>query len=251
MRLTLKQTLIGVLIVLAVTGVQAFDHWAALYQFGVAVVLTLLLDLAARYALTRKLTVSESALITGMIIGLVIAPGTPMQAVVLAAIGAVASKLLIVRGRRHVFNPAGFGLAASVLFLNAHFAWWGAAYAHKFIYFGIPVATVLLCGYAAYRAFRLQQAFSYVLTYAGLSAVYAAAVGANVLLYALNVNWFFALVMVIEPITSPAGRKSRMVFGMLAAVMAFAFTFWSPAHAEIFALMVANALVPAMNKHLR
>jgi len=240
MRLNLRQKLIIILLALALLGGQVVGYEVSLYQLAVAVVLTVLLDSTANQAFRKKFRISENAIITGLIIGLVLAPGVQMEAVVLASVAAVGATLIITQKNRNIFNPAGFGLVAAAVFFKAPLGWWGAAAMPSLVYAGVPIAIVLFGGYIAYRARKLHQALAYVLAYGALS-----------MFFPLSVNWFFAFIMISDPMTSPAKRNGGVLFGAIVAVAAFAASFGLPMYSEIAALMLANALVPTINKYVK
>ena len=84
----------------------------------------------------QKFTIPTSALLTGLIIGMVLAPQEPDGIVVMTAIIAIGAKHLVRTTKAHIFNPAAVALAFAPLLFGAGESWWGAAA-------GLPVVAIL------------------------------------------------------------------------------------------------------------
>ncbi|MDB5265582.1 MAG: hypothetical protein JWM39_295 [Parcubacteria group bacterium] len=159
----------------------------------------------------------ESAYITAFILALIIAPPQAFgdaHFLILAgwaSAWAMASKYIFAIQRKHLFNPAAFGVVMTALFLNQGATWWvgtlwmlpfvvvgGFFVARKIrrfdmvVTFGIAlVATILILGTGGGSLHVVQQA----------------------LLYAPAV--FFGTVMLTEPLTAPTDRYWRILFAVL------------------------------------
>ena len=72
---------------------------------------------------------NESVYITALILALILDPVTTSDlkgvgAVMFASVWAIASKFIFAIGRKHLFNPAAFGVALSALLLDQPATWW-------------------------------------------------------------------------------------------------------------------------------
>ena len=100
------------------------------YIFGVTnlqsviiiIATTSLLDIAINYFKEKRLFLPKTAIITGLILGLII--DASLYLLILTAAIAILSKHVIKIKGRHIFNPANFGLFVA-LFLPISESWWG------------------------------------------------------------------------------------------------------------------------------
>jgi Na+-transporting NADH:ubiquinone oxidoreductase subunit NqrB len=72
---------------------------------------------------------NESVYITALILALILDPTTASDtnavgAMVCVSVWAMASKFILAIGRKHIFNPAAFGVALSALLLDQPPSWW-------------------------------------------------------------------------------------------------------------------------------
>jgi len=166
----------------------------------------------------------SSALLTGLIAGMVLGPYEPWYAALAA--GAIASdaKHLLRLGRGHIFNPAAFGLLAVYLLFGTGQSWWGA-----FAELPVPVIAVLLaaCYVVADRANKLPAALSFLgACVALLTLATFTGGGAEVReLFRppfLQAALFFAFFMVTDPPTSPVPFRDQIWFGVAVAAASYA-----------------------------
>lgn len=163
----------------------------------------------------------ESVYITGLIVVLIMpaAPVTDLAAVgavVAATVWAMASKFLLSARRRHIFNPAALGVALPALLLDQPATWWVATSVWL-----LPI--VIVGGLMIVRKLRR---FDMVLAFG------AACLAATVLTGDVTQAWtsisvtlletpffFFAFVMLTEPLTAPQAPAWRVVYGALIGVL--------------------------------
>lgn len=163
----------------------------------------------------------ESVYITGLIVVLIMpaAPATDLAAVgavIAASVWAMASKFLLSARRRHIFNPAALGVALPALLLDQPATWWVATSAWL-----LPI--VIVGGLMIVRKLRR---FDLVLAFG------VACLAATVLTGDLAQAWtsisvtlletpffFFAFVMLTEPLTAPQAPVWRVVYGALVGVL--------------------------------
>ena len=165
----------------------------------------------------------ESTWITALILILIITPPSSwvdMQYLALAfwaGAWASASKYIFAIGKKHVFNPAAIGVAITSLVLGLSASWW----------VGTPamVPFVLVGGLLLVRKihrFDLWWAFMGVFT---VGSLYFALSRNGGVLHALSQSllyapaFFFATVMLTEPMTTPPTRVLRMLYGGIIAFL--------------------------------
>jgi Na+-translocating ferredoxin:NAD+ oxidoreductase RnfD subunit len=77
------------------------------------------------YLRNKKFTVTESSIISGLIIGYVLSSDHPWWMFLLASFLAIGSKHLIRFNKRHLFNPAAFGIFLTTILFGAQTQWKG------------------------------------------------------------------------------------------------------------------------------
>lgn len=159
----------------------------------------------------------ESVYITAFILALIITPIMATNAagvgfLIFASVWAMASKYLLAIGKRHIFNPAAFGVALSALVINQSATWWVGG--------NLPLlAFVLVGGFLIVRKLqRTDLVLSFVLV--SLATIVATAGSGNswtaIMQTILHSSFFFfAFVMLTEPLTTPPNRTLRIVYGAL------------------------------------
>ncbi len=187
----------------------------------------------------------ESIYITALILFFLI---TPIQGGVYsqflpfafwASVWAMASKYILAIGKKHIFNPAAFAVALTALTINQSASWW----------IGTPnmLPFVLIGGFLIVRKIRRTDL---VLTFFVSAFITIAALamlkGSDVLSTLIKTMtdsafFFFAFVMLTEPLTAPTTRWLRISFGVLVG-----FLFAPALHIGIFystpelALIIGN-----------
>jgi glycine betaine catabolism B len=160
----------------------------------------------------------ESDLITGLILALILTPpATARDFALLAAagIGAMAVKYVITVYKSHIFNPAAAGAFIAGEIFHKYAAWWVGT---KFMAPLIIIGAILIL--------RKMKRFTLVLIFLAvyvLYLIYGTTSGGN-----LHFLWseivstpvlFFAVVMLIEPLTSPSLLNKYAPFGLLVGVL--------------------------------
>ncbi len=165
----------------------------------------------------------ESFFITALILVLLISPpqslgdGTFVETAFWASVWAMASKYIFAIGRKHIFNPAAFGVAITAITLNQSASWWVGT---------LPMMPFALIG--GLLIVRKIQRFDLFLVFSltALVAILAAHLTASTDLVAATWNVltvtpliFFATVMLTEPLTMPPTRNLRILFGVIVGVL--------------------------------
>jgi Na+-translocating ferredoxin:NAD+ oxidoreductase RnfD subunit len=233
----MKLQLICLLLILFVTALiqQTPATYTLLLQLGFAVSTAILAELAFFGAV--KSNSIQSAIISGMIIALLLIPGTELKLVWLAVTVAIAVKLLcrFPRGA-HIFNPATTGLMMIMLFWGNRINWWG---------FSNPYLVIILGGIIIYRLKRLSLVFAYLIfRVIGLWLLNGLTVNVDMLLLP---NLFLAFIMLTEPKTSPAKRVAQWQFGAGVGLLAsLLFTLLPAFDGDLIALLIMNFLRPLL-----
>jgi ferredoxin-NADP reductase/Na+-translocating ferredoxin:NAD+ oxidoreductase RnfD subunit len=163
---------------------------------------------------------TDSVYVTALILALIITPTAPFSQLpflACAAFLATASKYLLAWRRRHIFNPAALAVVITSLLLGKSASWWVGC---------IPMLPLVILGgvlvVRQIRRFDLMWAFFMavmvtLLGFAVFSGTDLALAAKQVALY--SPMFFFAFVMLTEPLTAPATRALQMVYGALVGVL--------------------------------
>lgn len=217
-----KGYLLVALLVLAALAAPATGFAAAVSTLGWAVLGAAGMELIIVRLTAGRWRVPSSALLCGLIVGMVLGPYEPWYAALGGGLLATDAKHLLRLGRGHIFNPAAFGLVAVYVLFGAGHSWWGALPDLPELL--LPV--LLVAGIVvAERANKLPAALSFLGGYFALLTVAAfagdpAAVGPLFRPPDLNAALFFAFFMVTDPPTSPVPFRHQLWFGALVALVA-------------------------------
>jgi glycine betaine catabolism B len=203
--------LAGVSLLFALTGQLSLPVPAALLSLGIV--------LTVCYVANRVLgrtwqaaTNSESSLITALILFFILPPATDWRravAIGLAGLLAMASKYMLARHRKHIFNPAAAGAVLVGLLGVVHATWW----------IGSPVLLLpsAVLGLLVVRKIRRIQMFVSFAAAALLMILLRDQMSASVLSQAFT-SWplvFMGTIMLTEPSTSPPHFRQQMLYGAL------------------------------------
>jgi ferredoxin-NADP reductase/Na+-translocating ferredoxin:NAD+ oxidoreductase RnfD subunit len=162
----------------------------------------------------------ESTYITALILALILDPAqspTAFQFLGWAAILAMASKYLLALNRKHIFNPAAIAVVITAFVLGETASWWVATVDM------LPL--VLIGGWLVARKLRQEGMVIMCCVVAVIGAGVLALVQGNALLPELqqllvtSPLFFFASIMLTEPLTAPPTKQLRRVYAVLAGVL--------------------------------
>ena len=232
-RLNVVNLVIIVLLIQFLANIFSPNPLGNLTHLLTAVLSATILDAVIGFARFKSRQFPKSGLITGLIIGLLIEPGSlsfGIPTVTIVAVIAILSKHLIRFRARHLFNPAGFGLLAAVaLGAGSTLSWWGSAGTLYTTYLILPMGLLVV-----FRLRRLSIAIPFLIFSALLNSSPAAINSSTIL--------FFALIMLVEPVTAVhAGYKGNILYALIAAVSLAALNTLS-AYALPGSLCIANIL---------
>lgn len=153
----------------------------------------------------------ESQLITGLILTLLIGPLPVLSNLgflTLAAAAAQGSKYLLAIKKRHIFNPAAFGVIAAAILINQGASWWvGNIYLLPFVVLGGIVMTRKIHRWHLVGSFLGVYLFLALLFSDPSSIIFRSPI------------LFFSMVMLVEPLTSPQDRNLRIYFAITVALL--------------------------------
>ena len=207
--------------------------------FGISLIFAIAADSFITYLKTKKLIITESSIVSGLIIGYVLSSGQVWWITALASILAISSKHLVRFKSRHVFNPAGFGILMTAFLLGASTEWKGAYLWYVIIPFGI---------YFSFKIRKLEIIAGYFTASLILFGGQALMQRVNILDVFGYLNYFFIFIMLIEPMTTPAAHYGKVIFGVGAGALIFILYLIGVKEAELVALLCLNLFAPLLNK---
>ena len=242
MKLNIKQWTIIALILLAAFGGYRSGYGNVAWQTITSLTTALVTNIVIDWLRTKRLVISESAIITGLIIALVTAPSSPLPEIALLAFVAIVSKFLIRFNKRTIFNPAALSLLIGVLVFNLPLGWWGD---HNHI-LTIIAGSLLLIEYRG----QWKTVYSFLITLAALVIIHALILNMPVveeLTFKIGISFFFAFFMLTDPKTKPLMADQSIPFGIITAVFSFLSMIFLPSTTFIGGLLVANLTTPLLN----
>ena len=163
----------------------------------------------------------ESIYITALIVALIMSPVgftdvRGIGALVFAAVWAMASKYIFAVGRKHVFNPAAFGVLLPALLLGQPATWWVGGNLSL-----LPV--VFVGGVLIVRKLRRLDLIATFMAVVFLTILPTTAPSQWAMTISETVQhspiFFFAFIMLTEPLTQPTTRWPRLVFAALVGLL--------------------------------
>lgn len=206
----------------------------------IAVISAMVIESVILFFKDRKLSISDSSIISGLIIGYVLYCDNPWWIFLLASLLAICSKHLIRINKKHLFNPAALGIFLATILFGASTQWKGTYLWYILMPFGI---------YFVYKINKLEVIIGYGLaafTLFGIQAVMRKTPLLNTFGY---LSYFYIFIMLIEPKTTPIKSLGKLIFGAGVAVLIFVLTeIGVRFDAEVCALLIFNLAVPLLNK---
>ena len=231
---------------LAIVLLVAIDEFSAysLRLFPYSLLLAVAACAAAELLLSRyylkhsSLRVPFPAIITGLVIGSVAPISGGFLAVIIASVVAVLSKAFLKIRGANLFNPAAFGMFVGLGVFAVGDVWW----ASSSLNIGsvvLPVAALLVI--ATYEARRLTAAFSFIVTFILLDLLlYGSFTLAGLEVAVLGTNFFFALLMLPDPKTSPHKAAAQGAYGIGIAIVYLLLASHRIPHSYFIALLIGN-----------
>jgi ferredoxin-NADP reductase/Na+-translocating ferredoxin:NAD+ oxidoreductase RnfD subunit len=196
---------------------------------------------------------TDSVYATALILALLMSPTDPFSQLPLlawVAFLANASKYLLAWRRRHIFNPAALAVVLTSLFLGHSASWWVGC---------LPMLPLVLLGGALVvrQIRRFDLVWSYFMAVIITLLGFAVFGGVDLMMTLKQITlyspmFFFAFVMLTEPLTAPATRGLQMWFGALVGVLSvplvhFGSFYMSPEIALVIGNLFAYLTGPKTN----
>lgn len=210
----------------------------------VAVAAAALIDLPILRAREKEWVIPDGAILTGLIVAMVLSPHEALWIAAATSAIAIASKYLVRARSANVFNPAALALFISYYAFHAGHSWWGSLAEAPVWALAILFATGV---FNTVRVNKTAAALAFFAAWFTLVTV-AAFSGQDAHVAELfrtpdaQAAAYFAFFMVTDPPTSPPKPRDQVIFGVIAAVVAFAvFEVTGAAHYFLAGVLVANA----------
>lgn len=226
-RITMYRLMLYFLIVL-IGAAFAFSLFGILPYDPVHLAFSTLVILASCYVanivfanIAHAIPNVESVYITAGILALIMNPVAPTDAsgivfLFVASVLAMASKYIVVHRKKHIFNPAAFGVAMGALLLGELASWWVAS--------TLTILPIIIVG--GLLVVRKMRRFDLVLTFmfVALATIVLTAQGSlpsTVITQTfLHSTFFFlAFVMLTEPLTMPPSRWLRIAYAAIVGIL--------------------------------
>ena len=170
---------------------------------------------------------TESQYISALILASIIGPLSISFGGVLmfvAALVAMASKYLLVRQKKHFFNPAATGALFVALLFGVGSSWWvGNLYLFPVIVIGAILVLTKIDRLAMSGIFLVTFGLAEVALLSMTHIPFAVGVRSILTIQTIAPLLFFASVMLPEPMTSPRGRRMQYYYGAGVAVLYVAY----------------------------
>lgn len=207
--------LLAVAFVLSLLGILPYSPIGFLYSVFFITLLCWIVNVISAWIFNVPTNV-ESVYITALILALIITPIKTLDIqyfgfVAWAAVWSQTSKYIIAANRKHIFNPAAFAVALTAITINQSASWWvGTAWMLPF---------VLIGGFLMVRKIRR---FDLVMSFLVVAVLTILAFNLTSGL-SITSSWrqilvdsplfFFAFVMLTEPLTTPPTKGLQMIYG--------------------------------------
>jgi glycine betaine catabolism B len=207
--------LLGGAAVLSLAGILKYDIFALLFSISFLLAVCWLVNWI--FARTFKVAANvESVYISALILALIISPVKSfgdLSFLGWAAVLAMSSKYILAFNRKHIFNPIAVAVALTYFTLNQSASWWvGNAAMLPFVLFG-GILLVRKLG-------RSDLVFSFLIASVATSLLVSLFGGTNLITdlqktILLSPMFFFAFIILTEPLTTPPSHRSRIIYGVL------------------------------------
>ena len=211
--------LLGAAVFLSALGILKYDVFALLFSVSFLLAVSWVVNWI--FARTYRVAANvESVYISALILALIITPIKSFHDLWFlgwAAVLSMASKYILAIYRKHIFNPVALAVALTYFTLNQSASWWvGNAAMLPFVLTG-GILLVRKIG-------RSDLVLTFLITTVTTGILMSLFSGSNLIndvqkVILLSPLFFFAFIILTEPLTMPPTHKSRVVYGMLVGVL--------------------------------
>jgi glycine betaine catabolism B len=211
--------LIGIAIILSYIGLLSYSPLAIV----TSTLFLIMMCWAANtlFAKTYKASTNiESVYITALILALIINPAkSPHDLIFLgwAALLAMASKFIIAINKKHIFNPVAIAVVLTAFGIGQSASWWVGN--------TLLMPFVLIGGYLVVRKIRREDLIYCFIITVLILILGLAILNANNIVTTLNQIFFhsslffFAFIMLTEPLTTPSKKNMQILYGVLTGIL--------------------------------
>lgn len=207
-----------VAIMLGAAGLIPYSPARLLFSAGFITIVCWVMNAGFAYVFNAPTNV-ESVYVTALILALIITPGASFGDVQFLFFGyivstiAIGSKYILAIGKKHIFNPVAMAVVITALIFNQSASWWvGATALAPFVVVGGLLIVRKIIRFDLVVSFILVAVAgiigSHLANPAGLFSVVDKAILSSPL-------FFFAFVMLTEPLTTPPTAWLRICYGAL------------------------------------
>lgn len=220
---------------------------STLPQILIAIATALAVGIPLKYIKRKEWKFSKSAVITGLLVGSVLAPGQVWYIPLIASIIAIFSKTIIRISEKQIFNPAAVGIISVQLIFGVATGWWTA----------LPLYLIVILGLLqTWKMKNYYQIFSFIVFTAIIVLLMTKSVQS--VSYALmdSTLLFFMFFMFTEPKTSPYTRNGKVAYALIVVSLVW-FTlfvlggFLGHIDPYLTALLLGNLTVPLLRKFVK
>lgn len=211
--------LLGAAVAMSFLHILAYDPYAML--FSIAFILAVCA--ATNYMFARTFGVPtnvESVYITALILALIISPiqhYSDLWFLGWASVLAMASKYILAIRGKHLFNPAALAVVVTYFTINQSASWWVG---------NAPMLPLVVIGglLLARKLRRFDLVLSFMVTVFSVTLLGGLFSGASLVkllsgLLVYSAFFFFAFVMLTEPLTTPPTHRLRILYGAIVGLL--------------------------------
>ena len=211
--------LLGVAVILSFAGVLRYDPFALLFSISFLIGVCWITNTV--FAKTFQVPANaESVYISALILALIITPIQSLHDLWFlgwAAAWAMACKYIVALYKKHLFNPVAFAVALTYLTINQSASWWvGNAPMLPFVLIGGILVVRKIRRSDLVNSFLLT-ALATILAFSLLGGQDFFGALQRVVLY--SPLFFFAFIILTEPLTTPPTQRLRIAYGALVGVL--------------------------------
>ncbi|MBI1794961.1 MAG: RnfABCDGE type electron transport complex subunit D [Chloroflexi bacterium] len=211
--------LLGIAVIFSAAGLLAYDPYALLFSAA----FLLAVSVAANQIFAKSFKVQtnvESAYITALILALIISPIQSLNDLWFlgwAAVLAMASKYILAYKGKHFFNPIAIAVALTYYTANQSASWWVGN--------GPMLPAVLLGGLLIVRKIgRMRMVLSFFIASLAVTLIGTSISGNDFFasiqkLAVYSPAFFFAFIILTEPLTTPPTQKLQVYYGALVGLL--------------------------------
>lgn len=222
---TPKGLLIVVLLIFLVFASPSQDVGAVMTGLASAAAAAALVDALILRWRKKAWEIPDGAMITAAIVLMVLRAQEPWYVATAVSVFGVVSKYAFRSRGANIFNPAALAMVAGFYIFHSGESWWGAL---------TDVAPILKLSmfaggvYIANRVNKMPLVLTFLAAYFGLftlTAFFGDALSVAEIFRTPDAEaaFFFAFIILTDPPTSPPRYRDQIVFGLIAAVVSYAF----------------------------